>query len=398
MSGMDLVKSCSWTDWKVSGLCIGRVIRASFLLLLIQIVGGCFQVNLGAKDDDEVSSRPQRDLQPLKTGKVRQAEYWERAEERVRRLKSKLLQKIPHAVQEISAGPISDIGFSPDGDVLALSEDSSVIVWNIAERSQRVIKAPPGVEVYRSALMPTENKVVRVCRLGEEQWGVIIEDINRHTINSLLQRFNDFGLFKITISERSPVFLCSTFEKEHFWRLGEHPIDREISTERRLRSATAIHPGGSLFVRGSLPYPSVYSLVTGEMKSKIRDIPSMMINDVVFSSSGKYLAIGGEEYYEGERVAVWEWEKNKKILDERGPGMNVPWMCFSNSDQLLATVDSESIVSIWHLNQKMPPIRFVVNSKISGGITFSNDDQLLVFGCEDGLKAYRVADLLKNHE
>jgi WD40 repeat protein len=365
------------------------------LVLSAQIGGDCFQVRAEPKSRAKRSPMEERVSKRRKLKFVNKAEYAFRTRERMRRLRLKLLPNSPRVQHECATGPIDEIGVSPGGSLLALLENSSVVVWDIKGKRQRLHKPPRGVEVRTAALMPRENKVIRVCLLEGDRWGVTIEDVKRGKLQSLPGTFSGYGPFGIVAAEKSSVLMCSTPEMGRFWRIGSRPAYGEFAHTRGLSGGVAaIHPDGTLFAAASPAFAAIYSLTTGKMKLEYRNVPGMFIGAITFSSSGKYLAVAGEEFLVGERTVVWEWEKQEKVFDEQGQGRDIPWICFSNSERLLATVNKHSIVSIWHLGQNKAPVRFVVKSAVSGGITFSNDDQLLVIGCEDGIKAFRVADLL----
>ena len=68
-------------------------------------------------------------------------------------------------------------------------------------------------------------------------------------------------------------------------------------------------------------------------------------------------------------------------------------MSFANREKVLATCNSDSTISIWSLEHSFEAIHFDAKSAVRGGMTFTNDDKLLIVGTEAGIVAFSMAEI-----
>jgi hypothetical protein len=60
----------------------------------------------------------------------------------------------------------------------------------------------------------------------------------------------------------------------------------------------------------------------------------------------------------------------------------------------MATVNSDLIKSIWKMQQPIDVVHFQADFDICGGITFSENDEFFVVGTDEGMKAFRLKQLI----
>ena len=166
----------------------------------------------------------------------------------------------------------------------------------------------------------------------------------------------------------------------------------------------ALQPNGKHFA-SSKEFPDLFSVADGSKIGTLGlPVESMWgLGGLQFSSSGRYIACRGrtsgsrhDERAIVERTIVWDIKTNDRIIDDsNGPGVLAWDSAFSHSEAILAVVSCDQLITFWDLNDKRQVTRVALDSKITGNIAFSPDDKFLAAGCADGIKIYRVADLLK---
>lgn len=276
-------------------------------------------------------------------------------------------------------------------------ETEEVIRWNIGD--SQVAKLPRLTAessgfVTHSILWSKRDRVIRVSRTEGTDWRVLSQNIDTGAFEFLPGDFADWvPAITIGAAGRSPLVMAATFDKYWIWHVTPEPR-LAVRIKPHGVGVIAVDPTGKEF---ATPLPllcNICSTSTGESTCVLSGGTVFDIKTISYSGTGKYIGIGGERESRGERISVWESATRTNVLDSGGPGTRTQWLAFSNSEELLATANPQSTISIWQLREPKEVRHFTTGFTITGGIAFSESDEMLVVGTDNGLKVFRVEKLL----
>lgn len=309
-----------------------------------------------------------------------------------------LLEKLRAMPRQINyelktSSDVRQIAVAPDGTVLADTvKDMKRTLIRWAMREGRLNETNSNRDfIVTSMLLASKGGVLRYIARGNERYDVVLEesDGGEHVIST--GRYDRGWPAVLACSYGGACIFCATPGGCRMWNSGEVWELNELSSFQGHLGAVAVHPDGRWIARtASGWHVELQSLDDDAGAKELVGLPNFEVYDLEFSSCGKYLAAAGEEDLQGERVRIWNWKDGEIILDRSGPGQIAKWIQFSTSGELLATANSDSIVTILDVAKGEAILQFIIQVEVTGGMAFTQDDKLLVVGCQDGIRAFSL--------
>lgn len=296
--------------------------------------------------------------------------------------------------------------------------------WTIGDADVCVHKSVPPLKglLECSAIWPKERKIVRLMRIPDDAAQIVLQDLDGANDQILDQLVPQPVPSMISVASQSSVLMVTGLSTYRVWRLGQEPPYCEFENVGGSILA-AIHPEGRQFVSGGY-LPKIRSTRSGRVLIDYPKESGTEVTALAFSPTGNYLGIAGrvEVYPEGirnminagryaksrEQIQVWDYANGQVILDlfgrvggsgrMGGHEQRVCSVAISNSERILIWVNSENILSACAIRRRAKPVHKTLNFKVHGGIAISDDDQFVVLGSENGVKAFRLDRLISTQE
>ena len=319
-----------------------------------------------------------------------------------RRLYGELVKQHPLPLFEFPVERCASIEASAGGSFLAIVEEDHkpiVVRIQISQKSITEQIALPTLEGKNIALLPQLDSVV--CReflkeVGEHGalWHLYVTNLHDGSKVELPEKLDEDDPIFMTVGLGAPIVICRSFDTLHIWQLKDKWYYHKI-TRRRGLSACCVHPEGNHFAC-CVPGPSgIFSVASGESVVDLDGLWTNLLRSITFSRSGRLLAATGSATNSEQVTLLWDWKNKEVVFEAKGGAESGKWVRISNAEDILVSVSDESVVSLWNLKSKNIVGQFVTGSKITGGVAFADNDNLIAIGCEDSIKIFELEDVLK---
>ncbi len=294
------------------------------------------------------------------------------------------------ALVEWSVPSVSDISWTPDGEIMAVASAARIDLVHLDTRQTLRSLYPTKEGIIDVEFSPGGLWLVVGSRQGDEKTGYassleLWAGPNWKPLGLLYGVAA--GLSAISFAPHSDIFAAAYTSPLiigdntiDFWNVSTWTINTSMQTGTVLN--IAFSPDGVFLAISPDRYAvQVWDVTRHEFLYRIRTSFTGAINTMTFSPDGLVLATG---HYDG-MVRLWDIETGE-LLVEFGAGALVQSLAFSPDGQILASGGSfeSSMVQLWSAGSGSL-LRSLENS--SGGIThllFSPDSKYLVSASYDG--------------
>ncbi|QDL11352.1 hypothetical protein DP113_28660 [Brasilonema octagenarum UFV-E1] len=292
--------------------------------------------------------------------------------------------KLLHTLSAAHQPSLINIVFSPDGETIATaSYDKTVKLWNREGKPLHtlighqgfvndVVFSPDGETIATASF----DKTVKLWNLqGKEQQTLTGHKLG---VNSIV--FSPDGKTLATASSDNTVKLWNRESKQPGTLPHEASVTRGVFSkeprtlphEDQVTKVVFSPDHGKSIVTVSSQKSKIvtfWNLTDNQSKIDLSGDEGTMVNDVVFSSDGKTLAISGEN----NKVKLWNVENLESKEQQILPGKKV---VFSRNGKTLATANDDT-VTLWNLEEKKP------QTLLGTKVVFSADDKTLATTSSD---------------
>ncbi|MBN2116866.1 MAG: WD40 repeat domain-containing protein [Anaerolineales bacterium] len=310
----------------------------------------------------------------------------------------------------VTTGPgwVADLGYSPDGKVLAGNGDP-VKFWDATTGKPLESPAIPGSQIAFSpdgTSLAVLGSKLTLWRLADhslvQTWGGCTDGIWSLDVSpdgqilaagglrapARLWRVEDGSLLHmLEPAQRDVLFspdgqtLLAVGEEIQFWRTGDGALQ---DTHRRSEKAysAAFSPDGQLLAVGLdksrvqiLSFPSGRQLLSLEWETEF----SNWIYAVAFSPDGRLLATGDLD----KKVRLWRVADGQLAFTLEDHAHAVHDLAFSPDGRVLASASADNTVRLWQVEDGSL-LRVLEHSDDVNGAAFSANGQVLASACADG--------------
>jgi WD40 repeat protein len=147
-----------------------------------------------------------------------------------------------------------------------------------------------------------------------------------------------------------------------------------------LGSSLAFHPVKPILAVGGEDLV-FWDLRTGAKLNLLADAPAKSVHSVVFSSDGKWIALGLED----GQVSIWDFVNGHQscAFNQHSAGAGVSALCFSHNGLWLASGGQDKWVVLYNMAGGVPT-RLEGHRARVRGLAFAPDDKTLVSTSDDG--------------
>lgn len=249
---------------------------------------------------------------------------------------------------------VDQLQFSPDGKLLASASGSDVInvqnlVTNTLERSHKQPRALLATQLIAFSpdggkLAVTQNDSLALWDLASNKFAVSPEEPHR-----------TFGIMLLAYRSKELV-LCGGYLREleastPVLRIKRFDFEKSTSSEVPFRVAGLINvnlsqDGELLLLTTRASGTHIYSARSGQRLvtldgSKVSD----SFRTTAFSSNGTLIAAGAK----GGNIRIWDVKSGRKICTLRGPANAVESLAFSPDNTTLASGSEDGSIRLWDL-------------------------------------------------
>jgi serine/threonine protein kinase/WD40 repeat protein len=267
------------------------------------------------------------------------------------------------------ASPFNGCAISPDGRLLAVTQDSGVSFWDLPRRRQLAIASAGQT---RSVLFESCNALLSGGTAGLLRWPIeeIVGEAGLLRIGPPTRLLSFWG---VAIGSSSGGGVITSPQQTGAVALDKHHPDRPIPLAPHADARyTAVSPDGQWAVTGSHWYTKVkiWAARTGKL---VKELPIETGSSVGFSPDGKWLATTGGG------LSLWEvgsWNPGKQI----GGGA----FAFAPDSQLLAVETGHGVIRLVSPDSGQEYARLEdPNQERACGICFSPDGAHLIAPTHD---------------
>jgi len=288
---------------------------------------------------------------------------------------------------------VQSIAFSPDGILLASgSNDNTIRIWDIErEKCLKVLEGHEG-PIYSVAFSPdgrflasgSEDCTVRIWKAGSWE---CIKTLKEHKRGIRSVAFSPDGKMLASGARDNIIYI---------WNIKIEKDFEEIEEDKTY----------NFCISSGMKFFDSKSSTTGQnqdikiKKFKVLKGHEDWIFSVAFSSNGKFLASGSEDW----TVRIWDIEKGeipKKIKEHEGSIYSV---AFSLDNRLLASGSADCTIRIWCIETGKLLKVFKEHEKSVYSVAFSPDGRFLASGSADctvriwSVETGECLKILKEHE
>lgn len=289
----------------------------------------------------------------------------------------KEFEQDPFLVLQGHRGDIRGARFTPDAKILVSgSKDRTIRVWKMFERGQSVL-AKEGAKVLSLAFAPNSETIA----IGKDNGEITIENLGQDQ-NSNPSQITFESLFtKILSLSMSPdgQMLASGDGNGQItlWDLKGHRKLQFQGHDGQVWSLS-FSPDGKRILSGGSDQVLKLWAIDGRLDRKLGSHEGS-IQSVAFSSDGKAALSGSSD------GAMKLWDVDRHILTRTIPGHrgSVQGVAFSPDRKTIASVGDDQSVRIWDLNGQL--LHLLTGHRDSvDSVHFHPDGQTLVTGSRDG--------------
>jgi len=232
------------------------------------------------------------------------------------------------------SGYVADVAFAPDGALLAVADWGAqmAMLWQLPSQRGLEMVAEPSGYCTRVRFSP-DGRLLATVGTNVQIWGI------------------------------SP--------RKRIWNF---PTAAVVD----LGSSLAFHPLKPLLAVGDVEL-RFWDLQDGQRMNLLADAPAKDVRTVVFSPSGKWIALG----MENGQVSIWDFVTGRRscLLHEHSVAINA--LCFSHNGLLLASGGKDNLIVLYDVRRGEPTLLEGHRSEVRG-LAFAPDDKTLVSTSDDG--------------
>ncbi|MCY3550032.1 MAG: caspase family protein [Candidatus Poribacteria bacterium] len=292
------------------------------------------------------------------------------------------VDRLPNgAIARFSPGAlVYTVAFSPDGKLLASGgDDNAVILWNIADRSERETFIEHSKSVTSVAFSPDGKLLASTSLDGYVRLWHVSSEGRRISLR------HGGWVESVAFSPDGKTLVSGGEDQESSVKLWDVPQKRDIATfsgHESIVESVAFSPDGQLIASASRDKTIKLWDVADQQLHKTLSGHSSVVHDIAFSFDGELLASSSRDnsiklwkVSSGENLATFEIQNNLYVYAEA--------IAFSPNGKLLASACVDYTVKLWdvvnHREVKTLPGHH-------GGVTsvaFSPDGRMLASGSRD---------------
>lgn len=285
-------------------------------------------------------------------------------------------------------GVIVTLGITPDGETLIVgSNDGQLTAINL-NNLEPIYSQLASTNPYSDIAFSSDGRLFAISSkqrviVLETETGRIISSLNRHNGN----------VSSVAISPDDRILVSASGEDLtlKIWDLERGTLIEDIGENVDSVSTVAFSPDGRFFATGAggIGSDRVVKFWDAETFALLETLPKQFgfIYDLAFNSDGSKL-VGAVKNY----VKVWDLDNaNREILSLKASPLDINRVAFSPDNRWIATANKEGKIQIIDVKQNRVITTLTGHKGWVQTIAFSPDGQILFSGAED--KIVKVWDL-----
>ena len=242
-----------------------------------------------------------------------------------------------------SGEPISAVGFSPDGRMLALGDMVGTIsVWNVASRQMTSTVSDPTIaRIYSMAFSPDG----RTMAVGDGNGTTYLWNVTSMTLSAQLANRGCDRVSSVAFNANGRSLLIACGEGSVYqWQTATRPATATLLTREAEAVALAFTFGGSRMA-GVDEAGQIYLIdtATGQTMPVHFDLPTDSFDSIAFSADGRTLG-GGTTH---GRVCLWSLSGHLIATRTDPDSSGVRSVAFSPDGHTIAAGDSIGSTYLW---------------------------------------------------
>jgi WD40 repeat protein len=273
--------------------------------------------------------------------------------------------------------PITDIAFSPDGQILASSSpDGSIKLWRVRDGALLHVLAGTDVAAGYVAFSPDGTILMTsngtsLTQIWQVHDGSLQQTIGvagvlfspdgaslasygqgnaiklwRLSDGTLIETFTmpGYNVNSVAFSSDGQTLAGSSFETIQLWSMRDGTLFRTIKPPTQIHSL-ALSQAGTLLALGS--YDGVIQILRlpGDPEQLTFQAHDVAVNSMAFSPDGQLFASGGGDGI----IKLWQAGDGKQLQEFPKQSAPVQRVVFSPDGRLLATADGSGAILIWRV-------------------------------------------------
>jgi WD40 repeat protein/serine/threonine protein kinase len=273
-------------------------------------------------------------------------------------------------------GPATSVAFSLDGQRLATgSEDGTAKIWD-AKSGDEILSLKGHIARVRTVAFSPDGQ-----RLATASWDKTAKVWDARTGQKLLcLNGHKGGVNRLAFSPDGQRLATASYDKTA--KVWDANTGRELLTVDWITGqvgGVAFSPDGERLAISSFNGPAgIWDVRSGEKLLTLRG-RHMRLDGVAFSPDGQRLATGSDE-----GAVIWDARTGQEILTLKGHTGSVLSVAFSADGQRLATGSGDRTAKVWHAPRGPEPLYLKGHTGWVWSVGFSPDGQRLATGSGDG--------------
>jgi WD40 repeat protein len=241
------------------------------------------------------------------------------------------------------------LDFSPNGSwLVGACGKNQVPVWDVQSGEIRQLLSDPSTQIVTCTFSPNGKIIAcggfdNTITFWDAETGSKLSNFGSHTSPVWDIAFSPDG--KKLVS-------CSLEDDIRLWDVEKGAILWSYEGEKGYRSgylSVAYSPLGETIAYGNRRGADVgiLDVLTGKSLAELGE-PLNAIGDVAFSSSGKYLAAGTDDY----TIYIWDIENYQLVMNLKGHSNYVNGVSFNPDGSLLVSGSKDEKLGLWDLAEQ----------------------------------------------
>ncbi len=289
--------------------------------------------------------------------------------------------------------PVTDLAFSPNGQILAAAISSGVVIWELETLSQVGPLIEAGTYPLTSLAFSPDSRLLAFAATSGELWlldlhsgspterGVVFapEGLSQHL------KGHTKGVECVVFSPDGTMLASGGRDKTiRLWDVAKRePIGEPLAGHDGWVASVEFNTDGRHLASGSLDGTVIlWDVSTRAPVGRPFHHDASGVTGVAFSRNGETMASTAID----GTIALWDIGSRQQLIKLRGHAVHATRVAFSPSEDLLASSGTDGAVILWNM---------VSGSPIRAGLTrhrervahvaFSPDGKILASGAWDGL-------------
>jgi len=232
------------------------------------------------------------------------------------------------------------VAFSPDGTLLAVSQDKTITVWNIRDGKELRTLEGDGPVAF------SPDGTLLVSGSGDEKTITLWRVADGHVINTLEQID---PVYSVAFSPDGTLLVSGSgtdiYGEITLWDVADGKQIRTLKGHSTSVDNITFSSDGTRLASGSLETIILWNVADGRVISTLRG-HTKRINNITFSPDGNLLASGSGD----ESVKLWNVADGQELITLRGHSGQVKSVAFSHDGTRLASASSDGTIKLWNLD------------------------------------------------